>query len=839
MKDADRLRQLRDLFDQAMDLPEAERAGFVASQDQYDPGFRRELEQLLTGADRTDARLEPVIRPPVGEGSDLIGQRLGAYDIVRLVGLGGMGAVYEAVRADDQYRKRVAIKLVQRGLDSEVTLARFRRERQILASLEHKNIATLLDGGVTPDGRPFLVMEYVEGQPITAWCDERRLPVRDRIALFRQVCSAVQHAHRNLVIHRDLKPGNILVTDDGTAKLLDFGIAKLVGGDTGDDLMPLTRGGARAFTPEYASPEQIRGSGLTTASDLYSLGVVLFELLAGRRPYLVSGAALVEIERAVLEDPVPRPSTVTTDSAARARGERDAGRLRARLQSELDNVVLETLRLEPARRYPSVEALGDDLRRYLAGLPVQAQGAWAGYRFAKFVQRNRAAVIASALVLVALIGGGISTLLEARRAQASQRRAERVNQFLRTVLSSVKPATGGRDVPVSEVLDSAARRVRIELEGDPSSAAELETVIGQSYASLGRYDDAERHFTAALELRRRSDGARSLAVADALSHLAGLLLDKGDIDRADSIFRTAVAMEREYGSPSDSLLISLVESQGSVAHAQGKPAEAERLHRQALALRRKQLGDRDDRVAYAMNNVAVALGEQNKWAGAESLHRAALAILRTNHPEPNPLVADAENGLAGALDIQGKNVEAESAYVRVLDLRKKLLGPDHPNYAYTEFSYAFFLADLGRWAEAAALSRHVLSLRGKTLADSHPAVAASFQLLGRSLDHAGDHAGAEEALDQAVAIRRKYLPPGSWLVGSSERILAEHYILTRDYPRAESLALDAYGVLVKGLGADHPNARLGARTLVTLYDAWGRPARAAEFRAKLPADSTH
>ena len=840
MNDPVRLRQIRDLFDQVMDRPEAERAAFLAGRSEVDPGIRHEVEELVTAADRTDARLEPIIRRPIpADGSDqLIGQRLGSYDIVRLIGMGGMGAVYEAIRADDQFQKRVAIKLVQRGLDSDVTLARFRRERQILASLEHKNIATLLDGGVTPDGRPFLVMEYVEGKPITLWCDERRLPVRDRIALFRQVCAAVQHAHRNLVVHRDLKPGNILVTEDGTAKLLDFGIAKLVGGDPGDDALPLTRGGARAFTPEYASPEQIRGDVLSTASDLYSLGVVLFELLAGRRPHLGSGGALVDIERAVLEDPVPRPSAVTTDQAARDRNERDAGRLRHRLQGEIDNIVLDTLRPEPDRRYPSVEALGDDLRRYLEGQPVRAEGAWAGYRFTKFVQRNRAAVTASALVLVALVGGGVATLLQARRAQAAQQRADRVNQFLRNILGSVKPATGGRDVPISEVLDSAARRVQGELKNDPVAAADLETVIGQSYSSLGRYDEAERHYRASLALRGQYAGSRSEAVVEGLGLVAGLLLDKGEIGRADSTFRAAVALQRQIGTGTDSMLTALLESQGSVAHAQGKLAEAERLHREVLALRLKRLGPNNDQVAFAMNNIAVSLGEQNKWAAAESLHRAAIAIFRGNHPGADPLVAEAEGSLATALDIQGKNAEAESAYVRVIDLRRRLLGPEHPNYAWTVFGYAFFLLDRGRYAEAAKWSREILALRGKTLPDGHPAVAASLQSLGRALDQSGDHAGAEQALAEALALRRKYLPPGSWLIASSERVFAEHFILIHDYPRAETLALDAHEKLVKSLGAGHPNARLGARTLVTLYEAWGKSAKAGEFRATLPPDST-
>ncbi len=320
----ERLRRVRELFDAVMDRPPDERTAFLASAVAWDIPTRREVLELVAAADQAGATFAAAWGSGAGhaeaQADGLIGKRLGPYEVVRVIGMGGMGAVYEGVRAD-QYRKRVAIKLVQGGLDSELTIARFRRERQILANLEHPNVATLLDGGVTPDGRPFLVMEFVEGDPITAWCDARRLSVSARLLLFRQVCDAVQYAHKNLVVHGDIKPGNILVTADGTAKLLDFGIAKLLGTGAGDDALPLTRGDTRPFTPEYASPEQIRGDALSTASDVYSLGAVLFELLAGRRPHVVTGRALVDIMRAVLEVPVPRPSSVVTAGAAERRGE--------------------------------------------------------------------------------------------------------------------------------------------------------------------------------------------------------------------------------------------------------------------------------------------------------------------------------------------------------------------------------------------------------------------------------------------------------------------------------------------------------------------------------------
>ncbi|MDQ6827949.1 MAG: serine/threonine-protein kinase [Gemmatimonadota bacterium] len=832
----DRLHRLRELFDAVMDQPAAERSEYLARATKDDSMMRLEIEALIIASETTDSRLSSPLGSDLDGGESpagLVGQRLGAYDVVKLIGMGGMGAVYEAVRADDQYRKRVAIKIVQRGLDSELTLARFRRERQILASLEHPNIATLLDGGVTPDGRPFLVMEFVEGDPITIWCDARKSSLRDRLALFRQVCGAVQHAHKNLVVHRDLKPGNIFVTPDGTVKLLDFGIAKLLGDDASDDAMPLTRGGARPFTPEYASPEQIRGLTLTTASDVYSLGVVLFELLAGRRPHVFPSRAVMDIEQIVLSQPVPRPSMVVTDDAAVRRGERSADRLRRKLRGELDQIVLMSLRHEPERRYASVDALDNDLRRHLTGLPIAAQRDWAGYRLRKFVKRNAAAVTASLLVLVALVGGVISTSAQATVARAAQLRAERVSGFLRDLLSSVRPATGGRDVPVSEVLDGAARRISTELVGQPAVRAELEMVIGQSYQSLGRYDDAARHLNEALILRRQINGPTSPEYINAVNNVAGLLSARGELDQADTMLRSALVLKRSSSSKPDTLLALLLDNLGSVAHSKGQEVDGERLHGEALAIRRQVLGPHDDAIAFSLNNMAVARGEQNNWAAAESLHREALAIVKGNHPPPHPLVADVLNALATALDLQGKNEAAESAYVEVINMRRQLLGADHPDYAFSVFNYAMFSFDKGHYEKAMELSQQVLAQRGKSIPESHPSIAASLQTLGRCLDKLGDTTGGRRALEESLELRKKYQPPGSWLVASSEGVLGEHFTLTKDYPKAEQLLLHADEVMSKVLGRDNPRTQTNLKRMISLYDASGQQAKAVATRAKL------
>jgi eukaryotic-like serine/threonine-protein kinase len=838
MTTTEHVQRVRQIFNAVIDLSPPERGRMLEQLTGADAALRREVEEVISGAESTVSILEsPVIGHSPVNAASIVGARLGPYTVVRLIGMGGMGAVYEAVRDDEQFQKRVAIKIVQRDIDSDVTLARFRRERQILASLQHPNIATLHDGGVMPDGRPFLVMEYVDGAPITTWCNARSLPLRDRVALFRQVCSAVHHAHKNLIIHRDIKPGNILVTDDGTVKLLDFGIAKLL---TADDAtvdggnQPLTRGGARAFTPEYASPEQIRGDTLTTASDLYSLGVVIFELLAGRRPHVTTGRALVDIERAVLDTPVPRPSSVVTDDAARQMGERTRDRLRQRLHGDLDSITLTALQLEPGRRYSSVEALGDDLRRYLDGLPVQAQRDWAGYRFTKFVQRNRVAAVISLLLLLALVGGVIATARQARRARREQLQATQVSAFLRGLLASVQPEIGRRDAQVSQVLDSASKRIDRELAASPDVQAELETVIAQSYQGLGRYDDAEPHFKKSLQLRERTAGTRSAPALAGLRDLAELYLAKGTLDSAAAVLRDATAREAGESATPDSIRASVLSDMGSLAHGEGHNADAERWHREALAIQQRAYGPASDVVALSVNDIGVAVGDQGRLPESEALLRQALGVLQANHPEPNERVAKSLAALATVLDFQGKAAPAESAYVETLALRKRLLGPEHPDYTYTLFNYSMFIFDQKRYKEAAEYSREILALRGKTLPESHPSIAAALQTLGRSLDKLGDTKAGEQALLESLELRRKYLGPESWPVASSEGVLGEHYMLLKDYANAEQTLLQAQALFVRTMGEASTRTQVNTRRLVTLYTAWGKPAKAAEYAARLP-----
>src|SRR3989449_4643195 len=504
----ERWNTLKELFGAALELDPGKRSAFLRDACGSDESLRAELESLLASYKRTatsEEKPSPSVDPGLFPGT-LIGQRLGSYQVLHEIGHGGMAVVYAAVRADDEYRKTVAIKVVLPGLGSEDILRRFRNERQTLATLDHPNIVRLLDGGTTEQGLPYLVMEYVDGVPIDQYCDSRRLSTSERLLLFRTVCTAVQYAHQNLVIHRDLKPSNILVTADGTPKLLDFGIAKLLNPESAAQPL-LTLPQLRPMTLDYASPEQFHGQPVTTSTDVYSLGVLLYELLTGSLPYDLEGRSPLEMERIISELEPERPSMVvqrmeavasrdrrrTNALAPRpASGEGAAQKLGRRLRGDLDNIVLMALRKEPQRRYASVEQLSEDIRRHLEGLPVIARTPTLRYRTSKFVRRHKVSVAAAATVAVALLLGIVVTTREARLAD---RRFEDVRQLADALLFKLEPAvkdlpgaTPARQLIVQEALtylDGLAR--------DASGNAELQGDLAEGYLRVGEVQHGGDH----------------------------------------------------------------------------------------------------------------------------------------------------------------------------------------------------------------------------------------------------------------------------------------------------------------------------------------------------------
>ncbi|HSS52911.1 MAG TPA: serine/threonine-protein kinase, partial [Thermoanaerobaculia bacterium] len=520
--------EVKSVLDGALEMRPGERAAFVAAACGEDSELRQEVESLLEFEAGSAGFIEEPLFGRFAELEGLAeGQRVGPYQVVREIGRGGMGAVYLAVRADEEFDQRVALKLVGTGSAAEI-VRRFRAERQILAHLDHPNIAKLLDGGTAEDGRPYFVMEYVEGRPIDEVAGS--LPLRERLALFREVCAAVHFAHQNLVVHRDLKPANVLVTADGVPKLLDFGIAKLL--DPGRTDPALSELGLRPMTLQYASPEQVGGTPVTTASDVYALGVLFHVLLTGRSPYPVAANDRKALERAITQGETVRPSQAVE--------RREDAR---RLAGDLDTIVLRAMDLKPERRYASAEQLAADVQRYLDGLPVLARKDTAGYRLGKFVRRHKLGVAAAAAVLLLILGFSVTVTLLLRKAQGERDRAEAVSDFLSDLFERADPSQSrGEAIIAREVLDRGRQKIAGELQKAPEMRAALMQTMGRVYRSLGVYDQARPLLEESLRLRRQTRGTDPLDVAASELNLA-LALQEDSKRRAEAEVLLRKALE--------------------------------------------------------------------------------------------------------------------------------------------------------------------------------------------------------------------------------------------------------------------------------------------------------
>ncbi len=842
--------QIKALFAQALEIPASQRAAFLDNACAGDAALRHEVEALLAADAAVSGFLDaPALvetRPALPDEAPqkLLEEHIGAYRLVRLLGRGGMGDVYLAQRDDGAFEQTVALKLVRRGLDTDELLSRFTYERQILAALDHPNIARLFDGGTTDDGRPYFVMEYAPGRPITDYCDDKRLTTKQRLALFRTVCRAVQYAHANLIIHRDLKPSNILVTDDGVVKLLDFGIAKLIDEETLDQTAPHTRTGLRLMTPEYASPEQIKGEAITTATDVYQLGVLLYELLTGRRPYRTTERMQYEIARVILEEEPTRPSTVIRQAEAIKQGERitqvtpetvsharstNIQTLHRRLAGDLDTIVLKALKKDPARRYASVDQLSADLRRHLKGLPVLARPDTIGYRLRKFILRHRVGVAATGLVVLALVGGIVTTTWQARRAQQEAARAEQINAFLQEMLSSADPRQQGREVRVADVLDAAAQRAGAELAGEPALEGAIRQTLGVTYRNLGLYQEAEAQLQAALQIRRSLYGDDHLSVSHSLYHLAWLKYQLSDYQTAEKLGREALAIRRKHLDDEDLEIAHSLNDLGSVLRSLGQYPEAERLQREALAIRRKHHGKAHAHIVMSLNNVGTGMMVKGDYDEAMRYYEEALAMGHKLFGEEHPDIALTLANMAWAHTRKGLYAEADSLYRKTLAMRHKLLGQEHPVLAWMLQSMALNKGRLARYAEAESLSHVALTLRRKRFGDEHPDVAASLNALAILKKWQGDHAEADSLYRKALAMRRKLLGNEHPDVAATLNNLVSLLRSQEQYAEAETLARETLALKRKLYGDEHPDVHKTMTTLALTLTSRGNYEEAEQW----------
>jgi serine/threonine protein kinase len=770
--------RVRPILESALELEPASRASFLdgACADSF---VRSEVESLIASHEEAGTEVLNPTAPPTlnleGETQFRLpkGKRIGAYEIIEEIAVGGMGAVYRAVRADGEYKQRVALKIVRSELGSEFTGARFKNERQILASLDHSNIAKILDGGTTAEGVPFFVMELIEGQRVDQYCDEHKLTTTERLNLFLQVCSAVQYAHQRLIIHRDIKPGNILVNAEGVPKLLDFGIAKILASSEISAQPEQTMSLMRLLTPQYASPEQIKGEAITTASDVYALGVVLYELLTGRTPYNVATQTPHEISRAVCENEPEKPSTAamraitaTDDGGAKTTADKElsavregsAEKLSKRLNGDLDNIVLMALRKEPQRRYASVDQFAQDIRRHLQHLPVLARKDTFGYRASKFIARHRTGVAAAAMVTIALLSLTGITLRQARIARAERARAERrfndvrklANSLIFEVhdsISEIPGATATRKLILEraqEYLDDLAK----ESANDPALLSELATAYGRLASVLGNGRDANLGQTS----KAIENGRKAVELRKAASTL----------QPENRAFR------RDLAASYNNLALLLA--------GQGDGKESEKYHRDALAILEPLASSSPDdpRVQYSLAKSYELFGG---FLGADHHSEATeyytkslkiydlLAKADPKNDQYKTEVSFAHKHLGSQLIVQNHLDEALDHYHQALAIDEAQLAahPDNLNtryfITYTYSDTGYILGQRGDYDAANSFYRKSVDIRAAMVAAdphdtrAHLGLANNYFNIGWNLERKGDFQGALDFFKQALAMR--------------------------------------------------------------------------------------
>lgn len=818
----DREQRADEIFYRALESPPETRAAYLDTACGEDEDLRREVDSLLEatetmGADFLRKPLLPLDVEPPPELSR--GRRLGAYRILREIARGGMGTVYLAARADDEFKREVAVKILRRGLDTDEIVRRFLHERQILAQLTHPHISRLLDGGTTEDGRPYLVMEKVEGERIDRWCDRHRLPVRRRLELFCKVCTAVQFAHQRLVVHRDLKPSNILVNEEGEPTLLDFGIAKLL--EPGAE--GLTRVGLRLMTPEHASPEQIRGEPVTTASDVYALGALLYELLAGRSPHGdLRGSPERVFHRVCHEDPRPPSRAVTRSGSDPSPNEVAAARnteprsLRRRLAGDLDSIVLKALERDPERRYRTAEQLAEDLRRHLDRQPVTARTASLPYRAGKFVRRHSVGMTLTAAVMLLILGFGFRESRLRAQAEKQRRLASTVSNYMVEIFRSSNPEQAqGEEVTVRQLLDTKAGEIRTDLSLPSEVRAVLMDAMGYSYLGLGLYEEAEPLLVESLRLHRESSETRPEDLATTLFHLVHLRRAQDRREEAEALADEGIALLRRRGSDPGALARGLTHRAGLYKDS-GDWETAERLYRESLALKIEHGGEDSLDVATGKINLGLVLKKQGDLDSAEQLYRESIDLYRRLGRGQTTDLASIQNNLAVLLQEKGDLDGAEELFREAWALRSHLLGADHLKVANVLNNLAFVLQLQGRFNEAEPLYVAAQEILSRKLGEGHSTVAAVLRNLAQLALDRGDPEQAESRIRRALGIFRISLREDHWRAADARSVLGAALAAQGRQTEAEALLRDSVAAL-EAAGAPERQTR-EARERLALFE---------------------
>jgi len=821
-------RQIEEVFLAALDQPAENRGNFLETATVGDPGLRAEVEAMLRSYDEAGDFIEEPAYQANAEllieetGALKIGESLGDYRILSLLGEGGMGEVYLA--EDLTLGRKVALKLVKPGFAGANLLRHFRREERILASLTHPNIARLYGGAVAPSGSPYFVMEYVDGERLDSYCDARRLTIPGRLELFRKICAAVSYAHQHLVIHRDLKPANIRVTREGEPKLLDFGIAKLLE-DGSSAALEQTMTLTSALTPDYASPEQLRGEAMTTATDVYSLGVVLFELLTGQKPYRTKNRSIGEISRAITDQEPTNPSTAV------ARSQRSDVVSQKQLRGDLDNIILTAIRKEAERRYSSVNQFAEDIRRHLEGLPIVARKDAVGYRAGKFIGRNRIAVAAAVLVVLTIVTGLIVALGQARKARAQRDVAQRINTFLQEMLGAAAPEVKGIDAKVSDLLNDASIRAKAELARQPNVMADVLMTLGHTYLSLGELEKAETDLRAALAASLKANGELHPTTATTMGWLGLALATRNKVAEGETISRKAVELQRALHPNGNEDLGVALYALGLNLVGKNDPKAAEPLLQEASELIKKHLGDTHGYYLSSLVMLASAHERGGDSERAERVYRQVIEVGGRVEYRYRIFLAQAQAYLGVLLINKESYSEAETILRESEVIYRQVYGGD-ANYSVGmvkgKLGLIYFLK--GDYEKAEEEVRKAVEILRRHLGPEQPLTTSTAATLGLILTRQGKAEEGEGYLRDTLAIRRKLLPPGDVLIASTASALGECLTAQNRPTEAEPLLIEGYNELRTKLGDQNKWTVEARQRLAKLYDAWNKPEHAVQFR---------
>ena len=805
-------------LDRALDLAPAERRAFVADLQLIDPDLAGDLQTLLD--EQEVISRDGFLDAPLTELPEvsLEGHRIGAYTLVSPIGRGGMGTVWLAERSDGRFVGNVAIKLLNLGLLGRDAEARFRREGSILARLTHTHIAHLVDAGVSSMKQPYLVLEHVEGLHIDEYCDRHALGLEARLRLFLDVLDAVAHAHANLIVHRDIKPSNVLVRTDGHVKLLDFGIAKLIGAD--EDSAGMTVGG-QPLTPAFAAPEQMTGGTITTATDVFALGVLLYVLLGGPRPTAARGespAGFFEFDSRRLSDVAPNGKA---------------------LRGDLDTIVGKALKMAPDERYACVSAFADDLRAYLRHEPVSARPDTLAYRVSKFVRRHSGAVTATAcvaLLMASLVGFYTARLASERdRARVEAQKSATVSELLTSLLTGADPyASRDPEPTVRNILDAGAERVSKDLRDQPALKAEMMTVIGRVYQRLGLYEKAMPLLDEAVAIGR-SRREETVQLAQSLNDLGVLRRERGDLSEATSLLEDALKIRRTLlGRENKDVAVTLVEL-GRAYEDRRMDVRAEALFREALEIREKVFGDAHRETSTSKSALALVLWGRGDIASAEPLFRQSLATSRAVLSDDHPNVSSGLNNLGLVLLDKGDYAGAEPMFRESLAIKRKNLGDSHPSLGPTLSNLAAVLREQGKLDEARSLLEEALAVTRRSLGDGHQSIAGFEVNLARVHLAQGDPVEAERLLRDALKRQERTSAPDDWRLAVTQSTLGASLIEQGDYRAAEPLLIAATQVLKDVPGRQGREAAATRLRLTTLYKVLGQPAAGSALKSSTTA----